>query len=145
MYNTAIMEDAETQKKNVKLYQDFFQSICEQISDPKTFFNFALANEVTRRICALLKKRKRLEFFPPKLYIPLKFWFNRNPNLALPLVALNNHQVDINFDFRPLIMQQPHHFAREPRTTPPIPYTSSIHVRTVRRRKKGNRKTRRKR
>ena len=24
------------------------------------------------------------------LYIPLEFWFNRNPGLALPLVALNN-------------------------------------------------------
>lgn len=23
------------------------------------------------------------------LYIPLEFWFNRNPGLALPLVALN--------------------------------------------------------
>ena len=33
------------------------------------------------------------------LYIPLQFWFNRNPGLALPLIALQYHEVKINFDF----------------------------------------------
>jgi hypothetical protein len=36
------------------------------------------------------------------LYIPLQFWFNRNPGLALPLIALQYHEVKINFDLRPL-------------------------------------------
>jgi len=31
-----------------------------------------------------------------KLYIPLQFWFNRNPGLALPLIALQYHEVKIN-------------------------------------------------
>jgi len=36
-----------------------------------------------------------------KLYIPLKFWFNNpeNPGLALPLLALQYHEVKINIEF----------------------------------------------
>ena len=34
------------------------------------------------------------------LYIPLQFWFNRNPGLALPLIALQYHEVKINIEFR---------------------------------------------
>ena len=30
------------------------------------------------------------------VYIPLRFWFNRNPGLALPLIALQYHEVKIN-------------------------------------------------
>jgi len=33
------------------------------------------------------------------LYIPLQFWFNRNPGLALPLIALQYHEVRINLEF----------------------------------------------
>ena len=36
------------------------------------------------------------------LYVPLLFWFNRNPGLALPLIALQYHEVKINIDFRPI-------------------------------------------
>jgi hypothetical protein len=36
------------------------------------------------------------------LYIPLQFWFCRNPGLALPLIALQYHEVKINLDLRPL-------------------------------------------
>ena len=35
------------------------------------------------------------------LYIPLQFWFCRNPGLSLPLIALQYHEVKINLDFRP--------------------------------------------
>ena len=34
-----------------------------------------------------------------KLYIPLQFWFNRNPGLALPLIALQYHEVKLNVMF----------------------------------------------
>lgn len=34
------------------------------------------------------------------LYIPLQFWFNRNAGLALPLIALQYHEVKINLEFR---------------------------------------------
>ena len=33
------------------------------------------------------------------LYIPLQFWFCRNPGLALPLIALQYHEVKINIEF----------------------------------------------
>ncbi len=36
------------------------------------------------------------------LYIPLLFWFCRNPGLALPLIALQYHEVKINIDFQPI-------------------------------------------
>ena len=34
------------------------------------------------------------------LYIPLQFWFCSNPGLALPLIALQYHEVKINLDLR---------------------------------------------
>jgi hypothetical protein len=34
------------------------------------------------------------------IYIPLQFWFCRNPGLALPLIALQYHEVKINLEFR---------------------------------------------
>lgn len=37
-----------------------------------------------------------------KIYVPLKFWFNRNPGLALPLLALQYHEVEIHIVLRPL-------------------------------------------
>ena len=37
---------------------------------------------------------------PQVLYIPLSFWFCRNPGLALPLIALQYHEVRLNFIFR---------------------------------------------
>lgn len=39
---------------------------------------------------------------PLKLYIPLRFWFCKNPGMALPLLALQYHPVRINITLRPL-------------------------------------------
>jgi len=36
------------------------------------------------------------------LYVPLQFYFCRNPGLALPLIALQYHEVKINMEFRPI-------------------------------------------
>jgi hypothetical protein len=36
-----------------------------------------------------------------RLYVPLRFWFNRNPGLALPLIALQYHEVEIHITLRP--------------------------------------------
>lgn len=33
------------------------------------------------------------------LYVPLQFWFNRNTGLALPLIALQYHEVRVHFNF----------------------------------------------
>ena len=32
-------------------------------------------------------------------FVPLRFWFNRNPGLALPLIALQYHEVKIKIVF----------------------------------------------
>ena len=37
-----------------------------------------------------------------KYYIPLQFWFNRNPGLALPLIALQYHEVKVIIEFEAL-------------------------------------------
>jgi len=37
------------------------------------------------------------------LFIPLQFWFCRNPGLALPLIALQYHEVKINLEFRTMV------------------------------------------
>ena len=34
-----------------------------------------------------------------KAYVPLEFWFCRNIGLALPLIALQYHEVKINIEF----------------------------------------------
>jgi hypothetical protein len=36
-----------------------------------------------------------------RLYTPLKFWFNRNPGLALPLISLQYHDIQIHVELRP--------------------------------------------
>lgn len=39
---------------------------------------------------------------PKTLFIPLIFWFNTHPGLALPLIALQYHEVKLIFEFAPL-------------------------------------------
>jgi hypothetical protein len=39
------------------------------------------------------------------LYVPLQFWFCRNPGLALPLIALQYHEVKVNLTFGSLIVK----------------------------------------
>lgn len=41
-------------------------------------------------------------FGPLSLYVPLRFWFCKNPGLYLPLLALQYHPVRINITLRPL-------------------------------------------
>lgn len=36
------------------------------------------------------------------IYVPLQFWFNRSPGLALPLIALAYHEVKVELSFRSL-------------------------------------------
>ena len=36
------------------------------------------------------------------LYVPFQFWFCKNPGLALPLIALQYHEVKFNITFRPV-------------------------------------------
>jgi hypothetical protein len=47
-----------------------------------------------RNICTKLAKDNSYE-----LYVPLEFWFCRNVGLALPLIALQYHEVKINIEY----------------------------------------------
>lgn len=71
------------------LNRDELQLIAEQIDNPKTFYSFALVCKTTSQIAALLKPKKQFEFAIPK------FWYNTSNKLAIPLVALNYHRVQI--------------------------------------------------
>ena len=68
------------------------------ITDP----NFAAVDgpctsNAPRQVCA-----PRNALPETTLYIPFQFWFCRNPGLALPLIALQYHEVKINLDIRPI-------------------------------------------
>lgn len=54
------------------------------------------------------------------LYIPLQFWFNRNPGLALPLIALQYHEVKFNISFTPATQN----YIGTPTVVPSIGYAS---------------------
>ena len=69
------------------------------LTDP-AFANVATAcgaSNVPEAVCA-----PRQALPETTLYIPLQFWFCRNPGLALPLIALQYHEVKINIEIRPL-------------------------------------------
>ena len=54
-------------------------------------------SQAPRQVCA-----PRNALPETTLYIPLQFWFCCNPGLALPLIALQYHEVKINLDIRPI-------------------------------------------
>ena len=54
-------------------------------------------SDAPRQVCA-----PRNALPETTLYVPLQFWYCRNPGLALPLIALQYHEVKINIDFRPI-------------------------------------------
>lgn len=37
------------------------------------------------------------------IFVPMMFWFNRNPGMALPLIALGNYEVEIECELKPLV------------------------------------------
>jgi hypothetical protein len=54
-------------------------------------------SDAPRQVCA-----PRNALPETTLYVPLQFWYCRNPGLALPLIALQYHEVKINLDLRPI-------------------------------------------
>jgi len=52
-------------------------------------------SDAPRQVCA-----PRNALPETTLYIPLQFWFCSNPGLALPLIALQYHEVKVNIDLR---------------------------------------------
>ena len=52
-------------------------------------------SDAPRQVCA-----PRNALPETTLYVPLQFWFCSNPGLALPLIALQYHEVRVNLDLR---------------------------------------------
>ena len=69
------------------------------LTDP-SFADIAGPCAATGSVTQVCAPRKALP--ETTLYIPLMFWFCRNPGLALPLIALQYHEVKINLDIRPI-------------------------------------------
>lgn len=69
------------------------------LTDPK-FADIATACSAVDVPDAVCAPRKALP--ETTLYVPLQFWFCRNPGLALPLIALQYHEVKINLELRPI-------------------------------------------
>jgi hypothetical protein len=44
-----------------------------------------------------------IQIFERKIYVPLLFWFNKMPGLALPLISLQYHTIELHMELRPLI------------------------------------------
>ena len=72
--------------------KDILQLIAERISDPKTFFSFSLVCHKTCELARLLKDENMFEF------MRLKFWFNHSKELALPVISIPYHTINININ-----------------------------------------------
>ena len=69
------------------------------LTDP-AFANVATACGATGVPEAVCAPRNALP--ETTLYVPLQFWFCRNPGLALPLIALQYHEVKVTLELRPM-------------------------------------------
>ena len=65
-----------------------FDSMIGNVKEMYTFSNSSSSDEYIKN------KKKR------KIYIPLQFWFCRNPGLAIPLVSLVNDEITLIIKFR---------------------------------------------
>ena len=64
-------------------------TIYNELFEIKHNYRLAMSNASRKAPFGLNKKN---------VYIPLRFWFNRNPGLALPLIALQYHEVQIKMN-----------------------------------------------
>ena len=65
--------------------------------------NFSLYDKMTANVEAASGPIIDTDVDYQKIHIPLQFWFNRNPGLALPLIALQYHEVKIKISFNNLV------------------------------------------
>ena len=79
----------QTIDKHYGQWMDIYDELTDQLTD-----------EFIGRFNKLYSLKQN--YYQRKIYIPLRFWFNKNPGLALPLIALQNHEVQINLSLRPL-------------------------------------------
>ena len=73
---------------------DVWNELTDHNSNEKTLLNKHSAKN------GYLRSNTTVNLQDLRLYVPLKFWFNRNPGLALPLVALQYHEVNVKLQTR---------------------------------------------
>ncbi len=80
------------------------QSIDKQYGEWLDIIDELNDNEEQRKMLYKYKSEASLETnnADRTVYIPLKFWFCNNPGLALPLIALQYHEVEVKITFRSL-------------------------------------------
>lgn len=66
-----------------------------QTSEKEAGYNVMIGNDAERTTAAT-------SVDATTLYVPLQFWFCKNPGLALPLIALQYHEVKFNIQFATL-------------------------------------------
>ena len=68
------------------------------LSDFKTFNTVSKVNKKFNFVYKKYFEDRVKKYFEDKKIIPLNFWFNRNPGLSLPIIALQYHPVQINIE-----------------------------------------------
>ena len=79
--------------------------ICNELSQKegqKTGYATLVGNipRLTQVVQGNLNNNNSNKIATNKLYIPLQFWFCKNPGLALPIIALGNNDIKINVELR---------------------------------------------
>ena len=89
-------------KVSYKRYTNFAMESIEQTFNGQADFGRRVTCTISRN--GDLAYRTYLQVTLPEttLYVPFQFWYCRNPGLALPLIALQYHEVKINLDIRPI-------------------------------------------
>jgi len=77
------------------IWEELTLPVSQQRGYAEMIGNTPLLTELSSPAAGTLQLKPR-----ERLYIPLQFWFNRNNGLALPLIALQYHEVRLTFQFR---------------------------------------------
>jgi hypothetical protein len=84
---------------NIDKHDSIFMDIYNELTDVNEMENMGLNKHQTN----LYMKSGTSNIAPElQLYIPLKFYFNRNIGSAVPIVALQYHDIELKFQFRKL-------------------------------------------
>ena len=79
-----------------KHYQTWFRLYAELYHDESKKFDYGRLTSL-----AVVDNRPASTTSVGKVYLPLMFFFNKNPGLYLPIIALQYHEVCIDFEFTP--------------------------------------------
>jgi len=120
IYNYSVKLDTQTIDQRYGEWMDIWSELSIS-SDKKNIYDKMSAN--TSEVSSPLVRTKKItirnnkliyQYYPvgvtgspsipqSKYFIPLDFWFTKEPGLALPLIALQYQNLDITIEFRSLV------------------------------------------